>query len=230
MVAALTQFVEHVEGDNHRHIHVDELGGQIEIALEIAGINHVDDDVWMFLDDVFTHIEFFGCIGRERIGAWQIDKVEVIALEVEVSHLGIDRHAGVVAHPFMGSAGDVEQRGFSTIGIAHKDNIEFMFLDACHTLHNVLAVVSKQRVQVGVRCLPRLGLFFVDYLHHVGLGSAKTDLIIHNLVLHRVVQGGIEQHLHRLALDETHLDNTFAEAAVSHHADNDARLSCFQLR
>ena len=56
-VAALTQFVIHIERHNHRHIHVDELCGEVEVALQIAGIHHIDDKVGVLLDDVFPYIE-----------------------------------------------------------------------------------------------------------------------------------------------------------------------------
>ena len=93
LVATFAQFVIHVEGDNHGHVHVDELGGQVEVTLQVGGIDDVDDKVGVLLDDVLSYIELLGGVGREGIGAGQIDEVKMITLEVEVPHFGIYGHA-----------------------------------------------------------------------------------------------------------------------------------------
>ena len=59
------------------------LGGEIEVALQVAGVDDVDDDVGVLLYDVFSHVELFGRVCGERIGARQVDEGEVIPLEVE---------------------------------------------------------------------------------------------------------------------------------------------------
>ena len=83
LVAAVAELVVHVEGYDHGHVHVDELGGEIEVALQVAGVDDVDDDVGVLLYDVFSHVELFGRVCGERIGARQVDEGEVIPLEVE---------------------------------------------------------------------------------------------------------------------------------------------------
>ncbi len=42
---ALARHVHHVQGDDHGHTHLQQLHGQVEIALQVGGIHHVDDEV-----------------------------------------------------------------------------------------------------------------------------------------------------------------------------------------
>ena len=67
LVAAVLQGIVHVEGDDHAHVHIDELGGEVEVTLQVARIHHVDDDIRGFLDDVLAHVEFLRAVGREGI-------------------------------------------------------------------------------------------------------------------------------------------------------------------
>ena len=118
-VAALFKFVEHVQGTYHRQVHVDELGGEVEIAFEIARIKHVDDDVRRFLYDLSPHVELFRTVGRERVGAGQVYQPELISLEPCSPFFSVYGDAGVVAHPFVRPRGEVEERSLAAVGIPH---------------------------------------------------------------------------------------------------------------
>ena len=54
-----------------------------------------------------------------------------------------------------------------------------------------------------------------NHLNVVGFAVSQRHLVAHDFVLYRVLQWGIEQYVHLLALDESHLDDSFAEATVS---------------
>ena len=43
--AALARHVHHVECEHQRHTHFEQLHGEIEIALQVAGIDHIHDQV-----------------------------------------------------------------------------------------------------------------------------------------------------------------------------------------
>ena len=79
-------------------MHVDKLRRQVQVAFQIACIYHVDDDIGGVLYYLFPHIEFFGRVGRQRVGAGQIDDVELVAFECGVSYFCIHGDAGVVAY------------------------------------------------------------------------------------------------------------------------------------
>ena len=100
-ISASFQLVEHVESDDHAHVHVYQLSSEIKVALQIGGIHHVDDDVRRLVDDVLAHVEFLGRVGGERVGARQVNDAEVVALEVEVAFLSIHGDPAVVSHTLM---------------------------------------------------------------------------------------------------------------------------------
>ena len=58
------QLVIHVEGYDHRAVHVNQFGGQIEIALQIGGHHHIDYHVRSLLTKIARDIQFFGRICR----------------------------------------------------------------------------------------------------------------------------------------------------------------------
>ena len=109
----------------------------------------------------------------------------------------------------MGSGGEVEERRLATVGIAHQSHADFLAL--------------------GLFCLfgTRFGSL---HFYHLGFLTAQTDLIAHDLVFHRVLQRGTQQHLHFLAFDEAHFHNTLAETAVSLYFDDIGPVACLQFR
>ena len=64
-IPAMLQHVIHIQCDDHPDIHVNQLRGQVEVALQISRIDYVDDYVRSFLNDVFSHIEFFRTVSRQ---------------------------------------------------------------------------------------------------------------------------------------------------------------------
>ena len=108
-VTSLLRFIKHVESTHHAQVHVDELGCQIEVALQVRGVYDVDHHVGCLLDNLFSHVKFLGRVGRKGVSAGQVNEVELVALELGVAFLGIDGDARVVAHALVSSAGKVEE-------------------------------------------------------------------------------------------------------------------------
>ncbi len=238
-VAALFELVEHIECANHAQVHVDQLGGEIQVALDVARIHHVYHHVGSFFYYLLAHIKLFGTVGRQRVCAGQIDDVELVALKRGVSLLCVHCHTGVVAYTFMRSRSHVKQRCLAAVGVAHESHVDSAPLLHCRfaqllvgegTLISITAVYHFGVLNVMVTARVRVsGLFFRDYLNHCGLVVAQRHLISHHLVLHGVLQGSVEKHLHGLPLYKSHFDNAFAEAAMAKHLDNDSALACLQL-
>ena len=85
MIAATLELVVHIEGAHQPQVHVDQLRAQVEIALQVAGVDDVDDHVGHLFRQVLTHVELLGRIARQRVGAGQVDEIEVITEERGVS-------------------------------------------------------------------------------------------------------------------------------------------------
>ena len=237
MVASLLGLVKHVEGAHHAHVHVYELGGEIEVALQVAAVYHVDDDIGRLVDYLSAHVDFFRRIGRQRIGAGQIDDMEGVAIHLSHALLGVYRHATVVAHMLMGTRDEIEERCLAAVGVSHERHIDVVAL-ADGSVFQLL--VGGRLGGMGVcACVGfyfglDIGLCLGDlsggnHLNLVGLAMAQRNLISHNTVFHRVVERRIEQHLHFLALDKSHFYDALAKAAVSKHFDDNAFLTGFKF-
>ena len=120
MVAAAFRLVKHVQGYHHTQVHIHQLRRQIQVTFNIRRIYHVDDDIWRLFHQLLSNVQFFGRIGRQRIGTWQVHQLDMIALKVGKTLLGIYRHTAVVAHALMRTRSKIEQRGLATVRIAHQ--------------------------------------------------------------------------------------------------------------
>ena len=141
VVATLLRLVKHVQGAHHTQVHVYELCGEIEVALQVARVDDVDYHVGRMLDNLLAYVEFFGRVCRKRICAGQVDDIELVALECGVSHLCVNGHARVVADTLVCSACKVEERGLAAIGVAHE----------CHVYGASLLHGSIAKLRVGQR-------------------------------------------------------------------------------
>ena len=216
VVAAALKLVVHVQGAHHAQVHVQKLGGQIEVALNVRRVHHVDDHVGRLFRQVLAHIQFLGRVAGEGVGARQVGQVELVAVHRGVCFRGVHRDARVVAHMPVGTAGEVEERRLAAVGVAYQCHVDGAALLQGCVLHVVVGVVGfyerrlYRRLEVGL-----VRLFLGYHLNHFCLLPTQRHLVAHELVLHGVLQRGVEQHLYRLALDEAHLDDSLAESAVS---------------
>ena len=62
-VSAGLQLVVHVHGHDHAEVHVDDLGRQVEIALEVGGVHHVDDHIGDIVDQVLADVQLLRAVG-----------------------------------------------------------------------------------------------------------------------------------------------------------------------
>ena len=124
VIATLLGFIKHVEGADHADVHVYQLGGEIEIALQVAGVDDVDDDIRRMLDELLAHIEFFWRISREGIGTRQIYQIEVVAVEIGFAHLGIHGYTAIVAYAFVSTRSKVEEGSLAAVWISHQCHVD----------------------------------------------------------------------------------------------------------
>ena len=119
LVAAGFGLVKHVEGAHHAHVHVYQLGRQVQVAFQVARVDNVDDYIGCLVYNLPAHIELLGRIGRERVGARQVYQVKGVTFELGYALLGVDGHTAVVAYALVGTRGKVEKRRLATVGVAH---------------------------------------------------------------------------------------------------------------
>ena len=238
LVALGLELVEHIEGHDGPEVHVDELGREVEVALDIGSVDDIDDDVGHGVDEVLADIKFLRRIGREGVGARQVDEGDFVAVVGEMAFLGIHRHTAVVTDVLMTARGNVEKGGLAAVGVAdegHADDMAPLLGDMGQGLvqqglvHPVRAGsrLESPKVLVGVEGLRGLGLG--DDIDIERLGAPQGDLVAQHLILDRVLQRGAEHATHALPADEPHLYQALAEAAVAVDAHDDAALARLEI-
>ena len=62
--AVAAHLVHHVQRQHHRHIQLHQLDGQVQVALDVAGIDDVDQAPGPFVQDELARDHFLGRAGR----------------------------------------------------------------------------------------------------------------------------------------------------------------------
>jgi len=112
--AALASLVGHVERDDHALAHVHELQREEEVALEVHGVDHVDDD-FTRQDDV-ARDGLFVVKGADAVDAGGVDDVVLPYATARQ----LDGGAGEVAHVHVGAGQRVEDDRLADVGVAHQ--------------------------------------------------------------------------------------------------------------
>ena len=86
----------------------------------------------------------------------------------------------------------------------------------------VMAVVFAPR-----EVLP--GFVVGEHDDHIGLAAPQRDVVAHDFILDRILQGGVQNHFDPLSADKTHLHDAAAKASVAHHFDNRRRFAGLQF-
>lgn len=68
----LIHHVHHVQRHHHGQADFNELGGQIQVALEVGGVHDVEDGVGFFIDEIIAGNDFLKRVRRERVDAGKV--------------------------------------------------------------------------------------------------------------------------------------------------------------
>ena len=63
-VAVLADEIHHVDGDHDRNAHLQQLGGQVQIALQIGAVNQVDDRIRTLVHQIIPGDHLLQRVGR----------------------------------------------------------------------------------------------------------------------------------------------------------------------
>ena len=72
LVAVLLDQVGHVEGDDHGQAGLDNLKRQVQVALEVGGVDHLDDDIGLAAHEVIARALLLGAVGGKRVDAREV--------------------------------------------------------------------------------------------------------------------------------------------------------------
>ncbi len=123
--AQVARLVIHRQGHDYREAEVHHLGRQIQVAFEVAGVNHNDNEVDLALtgDQVEQQVADGLLILADRAQAvctGQINQAELTAVVMECTFLALDGDAGVVPHLVAQPSEGIKQGGFTAVRVADK--------------------------------------------------------------------------------------------------------------
>ena len=95
-VAVLLDEVHHVQRDDHGDAELGELGGQVQVALEVRGVDDVQNRVRTLGDQIVTGDDLLQRVGGERVDARQVGDGHAV-VSLELAFLLLDGDAGPVA-------------------------------------------------------------------------------------------------------------------------------------
>ena len=79
LIATTFKLVVHIQGAHHADVHIDQLGGKIEVALKVGGIDDIDNHIGHLLCQMVPDVKFFRRIAGKGVSAGQVGKVELVA-------------------------------------------------------------------------------------------------------------------------------------------------------
>ena len=115
-----------IEGDQRRDTQLRTLGDKKQVALEICGIEHKDQQIRLLQSPTPSeHIHHHPLVvrnGCEAIATGQIQNIHFAATRAQEAGFFLDRDAGVIRDMLAQAGETVEKRGLSRVGISHEGN------------------------------------------------------------------------------------------------------------
>ena len=126
LVAVLADHVHHVDGDDNGDAQLGQLGGQVQVTLQVRTVDDVQDGVGALGDEVITGDHFLQGVGGQGVDTGQVHDGHVIVL-LQLALFLLHRNAGPVAHELVGAGQRVEQGGLARVGVTCQRDLYLFF-------------------------------------------------------------------------------------------------------
>ncbi len=129
-LAVLLGDIDHVQGEDGGMADFDDLGGKIEVALQVGGVNNNNDEgrrrhAGRALKQDVAGDLFIEGLRAEAVGSREIEDDDAFgAGALEAAFLAFDGDAGIIADAGAQTGEGVEHGGFAGIGVAGEDDLE----------------------------------------------------------------------------------------------------------
>ena len=190
--------VHHVERNDHGAIELHKLQRQVQIALDVGGVDDVDDGVGGFVQDESTADDLFARVRRQRIDARQVGNAR-LGMVTDSTVLAVDRHAGKVTDVLVGARQLVEQRGLTAVLVAGEGKMQRRALGhgrLCRAgrIRSLAERRVLRRADCGVSARTRVCVVNTHELDASGIVLAQRQLVATQTDLERVAHGGVLHH------------------------------------
>ena len=72
LVTVLLDQIGHIEGNDHGQAGLDNLKRQVQVALEVGGVDHLDDNIGLAAHEVIARALLLGAVGGKRVDAGEV--------------------------------------------------------------------------------------------------------------------------------------------------------------
>ena len=123
LVAVLLDQICHVEGNDHGQAGLDNLKRQVQVTLEVGGIDNLDDHIGLAAHEVVARALLLGAVGGKRVDAGEVRNRDALVTQ-ELGFLFLNRDAGPVANVAVGAGNQVEKRGLAAVGVTRQRDMD----------------------------------------------------------------------------------------------------------
>ena len=210
----LFHFVHHIEGHHDRHVHLQQLHGEIEVSLDVGRVHDIDDRLGLFMEHKVSRDQLLLGVGRHGIDARKV-RDQRIAVSEDHAVLAVHGHAREIPHMLSRSGQNIKERRLAAVLVAYQRKGQSSALGqrVSASLGVIDAFLAKTRVgTLLTEALIRAVLFFSflllwDRLHVDLCGFAKTQgqRIAVDTDLHRIAQRRVFEHRHFRPGNHSHI-------------------------
>ena len=133
VVPVFPHHVHHVDGDDHGDAQLHELGGQVQVALQVGAVHDVQNHVGALSHQVVPGHHFLQGVGGQGIDPRQVgDHHPAVLFQFALFLLHCDTRP--VPHKLVRARQGVEQRGLAAVGVPGQcdPQIHGLFLPLCN--------------------------------------------------------------------------------------------------
>ena len=116
--------VDHVERDDHRRAQLEQLEGEVQVPLQPGGVEHVQDDVGLFLPQELDHRLLFRHVPVQRVDARQVRQVQADAVVADAAVGDLHGRAGIVGDQHADAREPGEKSALADAGVADQRHLE----------------------------------------------------------------------------------------------------------
>ena len=225
--------IHHIERNDHGHVHLQQLHGQIQVPLDIGGVHYIDDRLWLLVEDKIPRYDLLTGIRRHGIDPRKV-RHQRLRVVFDLSVLSVHGDTGEIANVLIGSRKLIEERCFSAVLVSHQSKGELRPLRQriAASLGMILAALAQSRMKrrpggLRLRILRRPGAA----LHKDPLRVRQTNrqLVPVDEKFHRIAHGRVFHNRYRRAGDQPHVQKMLAQRSFSSNRFDNGALADLQF-
>ena len=232
--AVSCDLIHHIKCNDHGDIHLQQLHGQVQIALNVGGIHNVDYGLWLVIQHKVSGYDLLAGVRRHGINARKI-RNQSVGISPDGAVLAVHCNARKISHVLIGSRQLVKQCGFSAVLISHQCICKCFPLRKRIglSLYMVFAILS----QSGMNCIVYIpcslmgagtGINGLD-LDLIRICQTQRQFIAVDLKFQRIAHGRQLHRRHLSSGNHSHIQKVLPQSALSAHRFYDSALSYFQV-